>query len=129
MQSSSLLTADAIINLALGVLLIVFPSGIVSALGIPAAEISFYPSILGAVLFGIGIALLIERVQGSAGLGLHGAISINLSGGLVLAAWLVSGALSLPVRGQILLWALVVVLVGISALELTAQRRHRRRTA
>ena len=61
MRSSALLTVDAIVNLVLGSLLIVFPTGLVSLLGVPAAEPAFYPSILGAVLFGIGIALLIER--------------------------------------------------------------------
>ena len=124
MRSTALLTVDAIINLALGALLAVFPSGLVSALGIPDADVAFYPSILGAVLFGIGVALLIER-RGSAGLGLAGAISINLSGGFVLAAWLASGSLSLPVRAQLLLWGLVVVLFGISGLELAAQARAR----
>ena len=125
MTSSNLLTADAVINLALGALLVVFPTRIVSARGIPGAENAFYPSILGAVLFGIGVALLVERFRGSSGLGLVGAISINLCGGLVLAAWLGSGALALPVRGQVFLWALVVVLVGISGLELVAQLRGR----
>jgi len=108
MNASSLLTLDAIINLVLGVLLIVFPSGLVSILGIPNVEVAFYPSILGGVLFGTGIALLIQHVRGSSGLGLEGAISINLSGGLVLAGWVLFGALSLPLRGRILLWALVV---------------------
>jgi hypothetical protein len=121
MNASSLLTLDAIINLALGVLLIVFPAGLVSSLGIPNVEVAFYHSILGGVLFGTGIALLIQRVRGSSGLGLEGAISINLSGGLVLAGWVLFGALSLPLRGRILLWALVVILIGISALELLAR--------
>jgi len=123
MRSSALLTCDAVINLLLGALLVAFPKSLVSALGMPAAEVAFYPSILGAVLFGIGIALVIERVRGASGLGLYGAISINLSGGLVLALWLVYGGLSLPERGQLLLWLLVLVLVGISSFELVAQLR------
>ena len=129
MRSSVLLTIDAIINLVLGVLLILFPTDLVSALGIPPAEVAFYPSILGAILFGIGIALLIERARESTGLGLAGAISINLSGGLVLAAWLLFGALNLPLRGQLFLWALVIVLVGISSFELLAQARGRSKPA
>ena len=127
MSSSTLLTLDAVINLALGILLLLFPSGLVSALGVPEATPAFYPSILGAVLFGIGIALLIERARGASGLGLAGAISINLCGGLALAAWLVFGSLALPLRGRLVLWALVVVLVGISSLELAAGPRSRRR--
>ena len=55
-----LLYIDATINLALGVLLISFPLGIAEAVGVPIPDHSFYASILGGVLFGIGIALLIE---------------------------------------------------------------------
>ena len=123
MRSSALLACDAAINLLLGALLVAFPESLVAALGIPGAEVAFYPSILGAVLFGVGIALVIERVRGSSGLGLYGAISINMSGGLVLASWLVYGGLSLTLRGQLLLWLLVLVLVGMSTLELLAQVR------
>jgi hypothetical protein len=123
MRHSWLLTVDALINLVLGVLLVAFPAGLVSALGVPPAEDAFYPSILGAVLVGIGIALVIARARGSSGLGLAGAISINVSAGLVLAAWLLVGSLDIPLRGQVLLWALVVMLVGISSLELLAITR------
>jgi hypothetical protein len=123
MHHSWLLTIDALINLVLGVLLLVFPAGLVSALGVLPAQVAFYPSILGAVLVGIGIALVIERARGSSGLGLAGAISINMSAGLVLAAWLLIGSLDIPLRGQVLLWALVVILVGISSLELLAMAR------
>ena len=125
MRHRSLLTLDAVINLVLGVLLIAFPSPVVSALGVPYVEPAFYPSILGAVLFGIGIALIIERVRGSSGLGLAGAISINLSGGLVLAGWLLFGSLNVPLRGKVFLWVLVLVLVGVSSLELLANIRGR----
>jgi hypothetical protein len=53
-----LLVIDAIVNLALGVLLLLFPAGIVNLLGLPVTNTDFYASILGAVLFGIGIALI-----------------------------------------------------------------------
>ncbi len=121
MSSSALLTVDAIINLVLGAVLAAFPTRLGAALGIPNTDIAFYPSILGAVLFGIGIALVIERIRHSSGLGLWGAISINLSGGIVLAAWLIFGSLKIPLRGQVFLWAFVLILVGISVLELIAQ--------
>ncbi|MDH3588176.1 MAG: hypothetical protein OEQ74_02105, partial [Gammaproteobacteria bacterium] len=116
-MKSVLLIVDAIINLVLGAGLILFPAPIVEWLGIPGAEPAFYPGILGGVLFGIGIALLRERHYGTGGLGLWGALSINLCGGLVLAGWLLFGGLVLPLRGLVFLWALVAVLVGISAFE------------
>jgi len=127
MKRSSLLIIDGILNLALGALLIVFPDRLVSALGVPDAAPAFYPNILGGVLFGIGIALLIERNNqqgGSLGLGLGGAIAINLCGGLVLAAWMLFGGLSLPLRGFVFLWTLVVLLVTISIAELISARRN-----
>jgi len=120
MNRDTLLKVDAAVNLILGVLLMAFPAKLIKALGVPMADPSFYPTILGGVLFGIGLALLIECYRKSSrfvGLGLGGAIAINLCGGLVLAAWLISDRLTLPLRGQIFLWSLVVLLVGISLLE------------
>jgi hypothetical protein len=120
MKRSWLLLVDAGINLFLGGLLIFFTPGIVHALGIPGASNRFYPNILGGVLFGVGMALVLEyyrRPQGTRGLGLGGAIIINLCGGAVLLAWLLFGAMNLPVRGRILLWGLAVVLIVISSME------------
>ena len=101
-----------------------FPEGVVLALGVPSAESAFYPSILGSVLFGVGLALLLERNSGN-GLGLHGAVAINLSGGLVLGLWLIFGGLQLPFRGDIFLWGLTIVLVGVSVVEIMATRKVR----
>ena len=120
MKRPSILLIDALINLALGVLIVIFPNLLVEALGIPTTETTFYPSILGAVLIGIAIALFIEWRQRSdwlVGLGLGGAIAINLCGGVVLACWLLFGGLGIAIRGSILLWALVLILVGISGIE------------
>jgi hypothetical protein len=121
------LVVDAAINLVLGFLLLIFSDGVVRLLGVPDAERYFYPNILGGVLFGIGIALLVEafgKPGGLVGLGLGGAIAINLCGGLTLAAWLIFGALEIPVGGRIFLWGLVVVLVGISSVELLVHRKR-----
>jgi hypothetical protein len=113
-----LLVIDGIINLILGLLLLLFPLGIAQILGVPASDINFYPSILGAVIFGIGIALIIEvygEPKGIRGLGLGGAIAINLCGAGVLLVWLLLKRFEIPLRGQIILWsiALIVLLVGI----------------
>ena len=126
MNGSTFLLVDTTINLGLGALLIAFPSGLMDLLGVPDVPSRFYPNILGAVLFGIGIALLIERYKprtGIVGLGLSGAIAINLCGGLVLALWLILGELLIPARGYLILALLALALVGISAFELRAQLR------
>lgn len=120
MKGTILLKTDAAINLILGILLMAFPLRLVKTLGLPTVDPSFYASILGGVLFGIGLALLIEcyrKSNGLTGLGLAGAIAINLCGGFILAIWLLYGNLNLPLRGQILLWFLFLLLVGLSLIE------------
>ena len=126
-----LLAIDGIINLVLGVLLMAFPSGLIRALGIPGGESAFYANILGGVLFGVGVALLIESLRPPlrmVGLGLGGAVSINLGGGAVLGLWLASGRLSLSTLGTFVGWGLVIVLVGLSLMELYGHFRMRSRT-
>ena len=122
-KRKTLLLIDGIINLVLGIVLMIVPTTLVAFLGVPAIQHAFYPNILGGVLFGIGIALFLEAgntEETTSGLGLSGAVAINLCGGLVLAAWLLLGDLDLPLQGTIFLWLLVMVLVGISAIEIVA---------
>lgn len=118
----TLILIDALINFFLGIILLIYSRPVIDFFGIPFSENRFYPNILGAVLFGIGIALIVEyRNTGELkGLGLVGAISINLSGGIVLLLWLIFGNLYIPYQGKIILWVLDFILVGISSLELIA---------
>lgn len=129
MIARTILIVDAIINLALGILLLLFTSSIIDTLGVPTASSGFYPNILGAVLIGIAIALLIAGFESdryrAAGLGLFGAIAINLCGGIVLALWLVFGHLDLPTRGLVFLWSLVAILIVLSTAELSYVVRTR----
>ena len=62
----------------------------------------FYSSILGGVIFGIGVALCLEWLKGGKkirGLGLAGAIAINLFGGGTLLFWLIFKELDTPPKG------------------------------
>ena len=121
------LLIDAAINFFLGLILVFYPRTIIEFLGVPLVEQPFYASILGAVLVGIGIALVIECFRlpaGKVGLGLGGAVAINLSGGAVLAAWLIWGNLNIPLHGRIFLWSLAAVLVVISSTELLIHQRR-----
>ena len=126
MNRKSILLIDAIINFFLAFLLGIFPKDVISFLGLPMVSNPFYASILGGVFFGIGIALLISRSaknRNSDGLGLRGALAINISGGFVLALWLLFGALDVPAHGKIIMWALVVILFVLSAVELFTQKK------
>ena len=114
-----LLGIDGIINLLLGILLLLFPAGVVDFLGLPATNTYFYPTILGGVIFGIGIALLAELFfyENIRGLGLVGAISINFSGGLVLLYWLLFTRLAIPLKGYVTLWIVAILVLGIGIVE------------
>lgn len=117
----TLLIMDGLVNLLLGVLLLLFPWGMASLLGVPAPGNTFYPSILGAVLVGIGIALMIDAYGASfglRGLGLAGAIAINFCGAGVLLIWLLFFPPDMPLRGQITLWTIAIGVLAIGAFEL-----------
>lgn len=125
---TNLLRADGVINLVLGVLLMAFPSGLVEALGVPPTEDRFYPTVLGAVLFGVGVALLIEANRlpgGIIGLGLGGAVAINLAAASVLIVWLIWGNLEIPTRGRVLIGMLSAGLLAISSFELWVRWNRR----
>ena len=127
-QMKTLLLIDSIINLFLGIVLLAYSKPVVELFGLPKSDFYFYPNILGAILFGIGISLIIEYKRKSEfiGLGLGGAISINISGGIVLFIWLVSGRMVLPIQGYIILWILDILLFGISFFELIVYLKNRK---
>ena len=124
MKDSILISADAAINLILGALLIIFPVRIFEMLGVPLPDNTFYANILGAVLFGIGIALIMELGSKSgplSGLGLAGALAINICGSTALITWLIFGSLQIPPRGYVFLWSLAGIILLVSLLELINQ--------
>ncbi len=127
MKKTITLIIDASINLVLGILLIFFPL-VYKFSGVPESNTNFYPNILGAVLIGIAVALFIEAFRKDKsnyiGLGLIGALSINMCGGIVLALWLIFGGLTIPLRGQIFLWLLAFILLIISSVELIFNIRN-----
>jgi hypothetical protein len=123
-KSKTLLLIDGIVNLLVGILLLLFPLGMAQLLGVPLPNINFYPTLLGAVIFGIGIALLLEAYgerRGIHGLGLAGAVAINFCAAGVLTIWLISAPLSLPLRGYIILWTIAGVVLAIGFIELISK--------
>ena len=116
-----LLIVDGIINLALGILMLIFPSQMIQAFDLPKANSNFYINILGAVLFGIGIALFLECFSNRlhmSGLGIAGAVAINLCGSGALIAWLLLGNLTLSLGGSILLWSIALIVLGVAIIEI-----------
>lgn len=128
-RTKHLLIIDGGINLLLGALLLSFPLGTAVWLGVPQADSAFYPTILGGVLFGIGLALLLEAYgshRAVRGLGIAGAIAINFCGAGVLAVWLVATSLPIPLRGQILLGSIAIAVLVLGMVELLSISRHQR---
>jgi hypothetical protein len=120
MKKSILLKIDGLVNVVLGVFLMSFPSNLAKMLGIPIPQCTFYPNILGAVLFGVGLALFFERyrgVFGSTGLGIGGAICINVCGAAMLLTWVLGGKLDIPLRGYIILSLVCLLILVISIFE------------
>lgn len=127
MTQTRLLELDGIGNILLGLPLLFFPHLVSRFLGLPSTDTTLYPAILGAVFVGVGVALLVERLKPSlGGLGLGGAISINLTFGVALAGWLSLREVDLPARGLIVLGSLAAILVGISLAEASSLRAGKR---
>lgn len=119
-----LLSLDGTINVILGILLLLFPFGISELLGVPKSNTSFYPTILGGVILGVGIALFVERYgfrHMIRGLGLGGAIVINICGAIVLLIWLLLNPFELPLRGYVILWIITIAVLFIGIVELVAK--------
>lgn len=118
-KDNLLLLIDGVVDLILGIIILLFPAGMDDFLGLPVSNSYFYSSILGGVLFGIGVALFVERFGQSRnirGLGLNAAIILNLCGALVLLIWLIFSSSSIPLRGFVILWgvAIAVLVIGIA---------------
>jgi len=126
LQNRRLLVIDAWVNLLLGAIILAFPFGLNDFLGLPQVSNYFYTSLLGVIILGIGVALLIEVKQGG-GLGLLGAIAINICGGGVLLFWLTLGCLpELTNTGQFILWFICILVLGIGVFELVSQPWNQR---
>jgi len=123
-SSRSLLLADAAINLALGGLLLLHPQRLVQILGLPEVSSGFYPSVLGGVLIGIGVALLVAYRGGTGGLGLDGAVAINICGAGTVVVWLLSAPRQFSIAGRMTLWVVAVLVLGIGFVELIYRLRR-----
>jgi hypothetical protein len=123
-----LLRIDAAVNLTPGLLLVFFPRRLATMWMIPIPDTTFYPSLLGAVLCGIGLAPVLEGFRhrtGVSGLGLAGALCINACGAGVLVAWLFSGKLAMAWPGYVFLWTVAFVVLGLAGIEAAQLWRHR----
>lgn len=114
-----LLWIETLLKFVPGVLLVLAPLTTLRVLGLPRPEIGFWPRLTGALLVGIAGALFLEGAwPGHGGLGLAGAIVINLCGASVLASLLTLEAGPTTTRGRTTIWLIVCVLVVVSVFEI-----------
>jgi hypothetical protein len=127
-----MLTIDAVVDLALGFFLVLFPVKVLGFLGLPVEAPPFYAVILGGVLIGIGIALLSglsTKRRGQDGLGLGGALFINLFGALALASLLIGGRIYISLVGYLILLGLLIFLLLLCSVELLVHHLDRSRSS
>ena len=110
---------EILLKLGVGLTLALAPRTAIKLLGLPRAETSFWPRLLGATLIGLAVACYVEaRVARGKGLALAGAVSINLIVAAMIALMLLAGATGAATRGRIILWGVVALLVALSVVEL-----------
>jgi hypothetical protein len=114
-----LLWIETLLKLAAGLLLVLAPLSTIKLLGLPRTETGFWPRVLGAVLIGLAGAIYVEgRTPGSQGLGLTGCVIVNFSAVSMLGGLLALEAGPPSARGRAVVWAVVVLLVFLSVLEI-----------
>ncbi len=114
-----LLWIETLLKGSTGLLLVLAPLSTIRFLGLAPAQASFWPRLLGILLLGIAGAIFLEGSRpGSHGLGLAGCLIINFSAVLMLTVAMVLDKSPIAGRGRALLWALVIVLLWLCALEL-----------
>jgi hypothetical protein len=114
-----LLWIETLLKFAGGLVLVLAPLGTIKLLGLPRTETAFWPRLLGVVLIGLAGALFVEgRAPGSYGLGLAGCVIVNFCAVSMLGGLLALEAGPPSARGRAAVWALVVLLVCLSVLEI-----------
>jgi hypothetical protein len=77
---------------------------------------------------GIGIALFLEwrrKKSDCVGMGISGAIIVNICASLALLVWLTFGDLPIPLRGKLILWGLIVIILGVTITEIIYVKKSR----
>lgn len=129
-EDKILLLIDSVVNIAIGIILLCYPLGIGDYLDLPKSDNNFYPVILGAVIFSIGIALFIESKyyeRGIRGLGIEGAITINIIASSVLIIFLVAGNLNISKFGLIILWFIGILVFIIGVVEILRNKLYKKK--
>jgi hypothetical protein len=114
-----LLWFETLLKLSSGLLLALVPLTVIKILGLPPAESAFWPRLLGSVLVGLSGATFLEGAMASTrGLGLAGAIVINLAAAAMIALSSLLGGGATTRRGKLVQWGIVTLLFALSLAEI-----------
>lgn len=114
-----LLWIETLLKLSGGIVLLAMPRLAIRLLGLPSGDSSFWPRLLGGVLIGLAGALYLEgATTGSKGLGMGGAVLINLAAAGAVAGHVALNRATGTARGRLVLWLLVALLFLLSLIEI-----------
>ena len=110
---------ETLLKGGIGIIMMTFPVTASRIAGLPHGNTGFWLRLFGAALLGVACAFAIEGIDTitARGLGLGGAIVINLVAILMLVALLIFRRAGTR-RGALLLWLLVLILFGLMLFEI-----------
>lgn len=118
-MTNQLLWLEVFTEASFGLLLLAVPGLLITVLGLPASESSFWPRLLGGVLMGTAIATAAGLASWTkSGLGLGGHVAINVSIALAVLSMLVLGPAIPAKRGRMFLWLLALSLLALAFVEI-----------
>lgn len=118
-----LLWLEVLLKFSAGIVLLLFPISAARLLGLPHANIGFWPRLMGTLLIGIAGAIYLEGSQLTqfkhGGLSVGGIAVINMAAILGLIGLIIM-RLVRTTRGILALWGLVVLLFLLVLFEIAA---------
>lgn len=122
-MADQLLWLETLLKGGIGLLMILLPLTMAKIAGLPHTGTAFWPRLFGASLIGIAAAFAVNGYAhlnpqlAQSGLGLGGAIAINLITVLSLAGTLIFKGVS-TTRGVLLIWLFGLLLTGLILVEI-----------
>ncbi len=122
-MADQLLWFETILKGSIGIILLLAPITLARIAGLPHGNTSLWPRLFGATLVGIAAAFAVEGYNQinepliAKGIGLAGAVVINLTAILALLSVLIFKGVSSK-RAYALIWVSILVLLGLMLFEI-----------
>ncbi len=123
MTASNLLSLEVLVHAGLALLLLAVPGLLIRTLGWPPEPMRFWPRLLGAMQAAIALGIVTTLMRWShdgmsAGIGLAGAIVINLTMAFALFSMLFLGPYAPTRRGRFVIGVLAGILLLLALVEI-----------